>query len=157
MGGEGERKGDSEDPVERTAQRAAETIGGETAAADEAVREEAQGFASDLRDAARNLMDEQKARMADLAQGFAHALRRSADAFAEEGGTVVARVAGRVADQVDDLSETVRNHDWRDMRTRIETAARRRPELFLAGAVAAGFFVGRVLSGPGGLREAAEP
>jgi hypothetical protein len=96
--------------------------------------------------AAASLIDEQKAHMADLAHGFATALRRSADAFADEGGSVVAHYADRMADEVDHLSDAVRNRDWRDLLAKVEDVARRRPELVLAVAIAAGFAMVRMMT-----------
>lgn len=149
MGGSG-LNDSAESEAKRTARRArgaSDEIASQAAAIGEDMREEARNLAAEVRDAAQSLIDEQKVRVAELAQGFAHALRRSADAFTEEGGTLIARYAGRVADQVEEFSESVRTQSWRDMLTTAEDAARRRPELFLAGAVAAGFLVGRMLTG----------
>ena len=112
------------------------------------LRDKAGAFTADMRGAAESLIDEQKVHMANLAHGFANALRRSADAFAEEGGTVVAHYADQVADHVDHLSDAVRNQHWRDLVANVEDTARRRPELFLAGAVAAGFVLGRAMAAP---------
>ncbi|MGH7087645.1 MAG: hypothetical protein ACREFQ_01960 [Stellaceae bacterium] len=158
MAEDGIRDGDAGEQARRTGRRArhaAEGVASEAARVGEELREEARGFTEDIREAAQSLADEQKGRVADLAHGFAHALRRSADAFAEEGGTAVARYAGRMADQVEKLSETVRSESWGEMLANLEHATRRRPELFFVGAVAAGFFFGRMLTG-GGAREAME-
>jgi hypothetical protein len=127
----------------------------QTAEAGESLGGAATDFAEDLRGAAANLLDEQKAHMADLAHGFATALRRSADAFAAEGGTIVAHYADQMADRVDHLSDAVRNQAWRDLLANVEDTARRRPELVLAGAVAAGFVLVRMMTGAAP-RDAAE-
>lgn len=141
---------DARDEADATG-RTARGVGAEEAApaeaAGETIRDAAGRFTSDLRGAADLLIEDQKVRLADLTQGLANALRRSADAFAEEGGTVVARLADQAADQVELLSDTVRRESWRALAANVEVAARRRPELFLAGAVAAGFLLARLLSG----------
>jgi hypothetical protein len=150
--------GEAQDPNKgpaRRARRAAfatgqagENLAGAATNLAEDLRETAGGLAHEMSAAAESLLDEQKARMADMAHGFANALRRSADAFAEEGGgAVVARYADQVAEQVDHLSDAVRHQHWRDLLASVEDTARRRPELFFAGAIAAGFLVGRMLTG----------
>jgi hypothetical protein len=149
--------GDAQRAADRTARRArraafetAPAGGGLGAAAGdfaEDVRDGAEGFMQDVRGAAESLLDEQKARVADMAHGFANALRGSADAFAEEGSAVVARYADQIAEQVDHLCDAVRHQHWRDLLANVEDAARRRPEWFLAGAIAAGFLVGRIMTG----------
>ena len=126
---------------------AGENLGGGGANFAEDLRDTASGFTRDVRGAAEGLLEEQKARVADLAHGVATALRRSADAFAEEGGTVVAHYADQMAMQVDHLSDAVRNQNWRELLASVEDTARRRPELFLAGAIAAGFVMVRMMTG----------
>jgi hypothetical protein len=118
---------------------------GESAGTGERIKETAWGFGAEMRGAAETLADEQKARVAQAAQGFAHALRRSADAFAQEGDTTIAHCADRAADHVEGLANTVRTQTWRDLAATVEDLARRRPELFFAGAVFAGYLAGRVL------------
>lgn len=127
--------------------QAAENLGEGATDFAEDLRATASDFTQDVRGAAESPIDEQKAHMADLAHGFATALRRSADAFAEEGGTVVAHYADQMAEQVDHLSDAVRNRNWRDLLADVEGTARRRPELFLAGAIAAGFVMARMITG----------
>jgi hypothetical protein len=141
------------------ARRAAEGVAAEADAVGEQVREAAGGFADDMRGAADSLIHEQKARVADMAQGFAQALRRSADAFAQEGGGgPIAHYADSVAERVEQLSDTVRRQHWRDTLATVEDAARQRPELFFIGAVAAGFVMGRMLTaGAAAPRRTVEP
>lgn len=126
---------------------AGEDLGGAATDFTEDLRDTASGFTQDIRGAAESLIDEQKENVADLAHGCALALRRSADAFAEEGVVIVAQYADQMADQVDHLSDAVRSRNWRELLANAEDAARRRPELFLAGAIAAGFVMVRLMTG----------
>lgn len=120
----------------------------------EMLRETAERFGEDMRAAADSLIEEQKTRMAEMAAGLAKALRRSADAFAEESSGAVASCASQVADHLTDFSDRVRGQSWREVLGSIETAAKRRPELFLAVAVATGFILGRLaLTAPGSATE----
>lgn len=121
-------------------------IAASTAAAGEAARAAVGRFAEDMRGVADSLMESQKERIVQMAQGVASALRRSADAFADEGSEFFARGAGRAADQVDRLAGTMHGQSWRESIADIEAAARRRPELFFAAAVAAGFILGRLVN-----------
>ena len=102
------------------------------------------GFVEAVRGAAEDLVDAEKARLADLIHGVATALRHGGD----ELGAVVAGHAGDVADRVDHLSDRMRERSWREIVADLEDGARRRPELFLACAVAAGFLLGRVIAAP---------
>jgi ElaB/YqjD/DUF883 family membrane-anchored ribosome-binding protein len=115
----------------------------------DSLRDAAGRFGEEVRAATDSLIEEQKARVAETAQGFARALQRTADAFAEEGGTVIAQCADRAAAQVKQFSESVRQQTWREALGSLEGAARRQPELFIAGAVAAGFLLGRFIAGSG--------
>lgn len=101
-----------------------------------------------LKNAADSIIEQQKARMAETVRGFAAALRRGADAFAEEGGgTPVARAAGQIAAQVEEFSDTIERRPWRAMLADLEDGVRARPDLFFAGALAAGFLMGRLIAG----------
>ncbi len=121
-------------------------------------RERAIDVLGSLRDAADTLIEEQKARMAETVRGFAHALRRSAHAFAAEegGGTTIARAAGQIAAQVEEFSDTIGRRPWRTVLADLEDGARARPDLFFAGALAAGFLMGRLIAGAA-VRPEAEP
>lgn len=108
-----------------------------------------------LKDAADTLIEDQKVRVADTVHGFAQALRKSADAFAEEGGGAVARAASQMAERVEGVSHAMRERPWRTVLADLEDGLRRRPDLFFAGALAAGFLFGRLVAGATA-RDAAE-
>jgi hypothetical protein len=117
---------------------------GEFGVAEEALRAAADRVSDDLRSTAEQVMESQRQQLADLAQRLAKALRRSAEAFAAEDGTLVARYADRAAERAERFSDRVGRQSWRESLADIEVAARRRPELFIAGALAAGFLLVRL-------------
>jgi ElaB/YqjD/DUF883 family membrane-anchored ribosome-binding protein len=102
-----------------------------------------------LREAAQAALREQKDRAADTVHGLAEALRRTAGSFEREENRAIARYAEQAAAQVDRFSETVRAREIGDLLAEAEDFARRQPSLFLAGAVATGFVIGRILARPG--------
>ncbi len=101
-----------------------------------------------LRDAAQSLIHEQKDRAANAVEGLAQALRQTADQLEREEKPTAARYADRAASQVAQFSETVRARDVEELLVEVEGFARRQPTLFFAGALAAGFLLGRVLTRP---------
>jgi ElaB/YqjD/DUF883 family membrane-anchored ribosome-binding protein len=118
-------------------------------AASAAVERGAVRVGDQLREAAESLLQEQKERVADAAHGFADALRQAADSFEREERGMAARYVDQAAAQIDRFSETMRRQSLQDMAASAGDMARRQPALFLTGAVAIGFVVGRVLSRPG--------
>lgn len=120
-------------------------------AADEAIgsaRQGAQRFGAQMRDAAQSVLNEQKDRVADVVHFLAEALRRTAHTLEREENAAVARYADQAAAQIDRFSETVRRRELPDLLAGTEDFARRQPSLFIAGAVATGFVIGRLLARP---------
>ncbi|HZB92942.1 MAG TPA: hypothetical protein VE397_15955 [Stellaceae bacterium] len=121
-------------------------------AAEEALGSARQGahrFGAQMREAAQSMLDEQKIRVADAVHGLADAFRRAADTLEQEQNRTVARYADQAAAQIDRLSASVRARDVADLLAEAEDFARRQPSLFFAGAVAAGFVIGRLIARPG--------
>jgi len=135
--------------VEEAKAAARETIAQareQAGAAGEAVQRQAGRIGDQMREAAESLLHEQKDRMAEAVHGFAEALRRAADSLEHEDKAMAARYADQAADRIDRFSTTMRERDLGEMMANAEAFARRRPSLFIAGAVAAGFVVGRLLT-----------
>jgi ElaB/YqjD/DUF883 family membrane-anchored ribosome-binding protein len=103
----------------------------------------------EVREAAQQMLDEQKTRAAEAVHGVAEALRQTAGQLQQREAGLTARYAGRAADQVDRLSDMVRDQSLASLLQDTETFARRQPEWFLAGSVAAGFLLGRFLKASG--------
>jgi ElaB/YqjD/DUF883 family membrane-anchored ribosome-binding protein len=118
-------------------------------AAGEAVERGAVAVGDQLREAAESLLHEQKERVAEAAHGFADVLRQAAHSFEREQKRMAASYVDQAATQIDRFSETVRRQSLQDMLASAEDIARRQPALFLTGAVAIGFVVGRMLSRSG--------
>jgi hypothetical protein len=97
----------------------------------------------EMREAATDLLGEQKDRAADVVHGIAAALRRTAGNLEGENAAA-ARYADRAAARVDRFSETLRARQWGDLLADVEDFARRQPAFFLLGAVGAGLMVGRL-------------
>ena len=117
-------------------------------AASDAATHEVRRLSEQMREAAESLLHEQQERLAETVHGLAEALRRTADQLERENNATVAQYAQQAAEQIDRLSETVRQRDLRDVLATTEDFARRQPAMFIAGAVAAGFVIGRLLSRP---------
>ena len=97
---------------------------------------------------AEALVVEQQERVAAAAGAVAHGLRHAAGRLEPEHQQLVGRYAEDAAAQIERFSETVRRQRLSEVLAQAEGFARRRPGLFLAGAVAGGFVLGRVLSAP---------
>ena len=111
-------------------------------------RQGARHLGNRLRDVAQTLIHEQKDRATAAVEGLAEALREAADQLEREEKPTAARYADQAAAQVAQFSETVRARDIEELLSEVESFAHRQPTLFFAGALAAGFLLGRVLSRP---------
>lgn len=99
-----------------------------------------------LSDAKRQVATETDARkgeVADRLQGVATALRDTSNKLQEQDEAVFADYASSAADQVERFSGYLREQSVGDLVNDVQHFARRQPELFLAGALAAGFMLGR--------------
>jgi ElaB/YqjD/DUF883 family membrane-anchored ribosome-binding protein len=101
-------------------------------------------FVEAARSAAESLLEEQKRQVADRVSGVAEALRSAVAPLERSQNRIVARYLEGAADQVDDLSRTMRTRRWNELVADTEEFARRQPTLFVLGAVAAGFLAGRL-------------
>jgi hypothetical protein len=93
--------------------------------------------------AALSAVDEQRTRAAAQVAGAAEAVRSAARSFERSQSPTAARYADCAARQIEALAEAVRARHWTELAVDVEQAARRRPVLFVAGAVALGFIAGR--------------
>lgn len=92
---------------------------------------------------AESAVDERKTQTADRLQGIAGALRETSTKLQDQEEDTFASYAATAADQVDKFSGYLRNQNVGDLLQDVESFARRQPELFLAGTLAAGFLLGR--------------
>jgi hypothetical protein len=112
--------------------------------------EAASGLADELRSAATSLLEDQKGRAAELVHGLAAALKGAARSFEHEQQKFCAHYTDEAAEQIERFSETMRGRSFKDLIAEVDAAARRQPQLFLLGAVAAGLVAGRVIASASG-------
>ncbi len=97
----------------------------------------------EAKERAESMVDERKNQTADRLQGIAGALRETSTKLQDQEEDAFANYAASAAEQVDKFSGYLRNQNVGDLVHDVEGFARRQPELFLAGALAAGFMLGR--------------
>jgi hypothetical protein len=100
---------------------------------------------NDVREVAESLLDEQKERAVGHVAGVAEALRKTAEGLGEHN-EMAGRYAEQAAEQVERFAETIRERNLGDLVAEVDDFARRQPTLFLVGAVALGFVVGRFMA-----------
>jgi len=100
---------------------------------------------SEAKHRAESMVDERKNQTAERLQGIAGALRETSHKLQDQEEETFASYAATAADQVDKFSGYLRNQNVGDLLHDVDGLARRQPELFLAGALAAGFLLGRFL------------
>lgn len=97
----------------------------------------------DAKSMIRSAAEEQKERAAEGLDGVAKALHEAARNLGENQTT--ARYADMAADQVERVSQMLRNKDWGALIDNAEDFARRNPAVFVGGAMAAGFMLARFM------------
>ncbi len=102
-------------------------------------------FVDAARSAAESLLEEQRQQVAEKVSGIAEALRSAANSLEQPQNRALAGYVGQAADQVESISRTVRERRWNELVADAEDFVRRQPTLFVLGAVATGFLVGRFL------------
>jgi ElaB/YqjD/DUF883 family membrane-anchored ribosome-binding protein len=102
-------------------------------------------FVDAVRSAAESLLEERKRQVAERVGGIAEALHSAAHSLEHSQNTLIARYVGDTADRVEDFSRQVRDRRWNEIVSDTEDFARRQPTLFVLGAMATGFLVGRFL------------
>jgi hypothetical protein len=90
----------------------------------------------------------QKERAADRLSGVAGALRQTSQELQPQDN-MVAQLADSLADQAERLANYLRERDLSDLFNDVRQVAQRQPELFVAGALATGFLLGRFLKSSG--------
>jgi hypothetical protein len=102
-------------------------------------------FVDAARSAAESLLEEQTRQVAERVSGIADAVRGAAKSLDQSQNRAIARYADQAADQIENFSRAVRERGWNEIVADTEDFARRQPTLFVLGAVATGFLVGRFL------------
>lgn len=89
--------------------------------------------------------EEQKDRTTDRLNSVAGALRQTSQEFRSREDQTFAQYTEMAADQVDQFASYLDKHDMGQLIDGVHDFARRQPEIFIAGALTAGFFLGRFL------------
>lgn len=112
--------------------------------------ERAKGILAELADAASSAalsaVNQQRERGVQQVGGVAEAARAAARSLDHSQSPMAARYADRAAEQIEEFARSLGECSWVDLLGDVESVARRRPTLFVLGAVAAGFLAGRFLS-----------
>lgn len=108
-------------------------------------KNEALGMADQAKSHVQNLVGERKDRAAEQVGNFAGSLRDAARKLEEGdgGATALGRYATTAADQVDRVSQYLRDRDLNSFVRDAETFARRHPDVFLGGTFIAGLILAR--------------
>jgi hypothetical protein len=109
--------------------------------------EEVKSQVSDLtqvaQEQASSFLGEQKGMAAERIGGVANALRSAGHELAENDESMLAQYTDSLAGQLDRFSNTLRDREIGSLIDDAKQLAHRQPELFVAGALAAGFVLGR--------------
>lgn len=108
-------------------------------------KQEVTGMASQAKEHVQNLVGERKDKAAEQIGSFASSLRDAARKLedGEGGATALGRYATTAADQVDRVSQYLRDRDLQSFVRDAETFARRHPDVFLGGTFIAGLILAR--------------
>jgi polyhydroxyalkanoate synthesis regulator phasin len=105
--------------------------------------EEAAHFQEELLKKGESLLSEQKGAVAEVLNGIANALDKSAPNFEEEGQPNTARYTRQAAENIHRFARDLRERDMESLRRQVTDLARRQPGLIAGGAVALGFLASR--------------
>lgn len=135
--------------VAHAAREAAQQAGGRVREGAKATVAEMKGRAADagseLRARGEAYFGEQKSRAADEASHLSEAVRCAAERLHEEQDEHLAGYADSLAQQIDRVSDYLRERDMRDLLNDAQAFARRRPEVVLGGMFVAGLVAARFL------------
>jgi uncharacterized protein YjbJ (UPF0337 family) len=122
----------------QTGKRVGETI------ADEA-KQMIDGSMDEAKGQVKSTLSDQKGKAAENLDQVAGALRRTSQELSSGENQTIAQYAEAAAEQVERFSGYLKNHEVGELVNDLRDVARRQPEMFVAGALAAGFLIGRFL------------
>ncbi|MGH8728057.1 MAG: hypothetical protein ACREV9_07850 [Burkholderiales bacterium] len=108
------------------------------------MRHPGQRFAHEAKESGKSLLDSQKRAAADSLDGWAQALRKTAEQLQNDDSSV-AMIAQRAAEGIAGFSGSLRQRDVGTLFSQAQDFARRRPAIFLGSALATGFVLARFL------------
>ncbi|MFW6324328.1 MAG: hypothetical protein ACOC0U_04615 [Desulfovibrionales bacterium] len=119
----------------------------------EGKKEEAKGMAKEramqVRSRTRGMFESKKEQLAERMGTIAHAIRQSSEDLRSKDEDTAAKYTEMAARQTENLAEYLRSQDFDEFTGKMREFARRRPEVFLGGAVALGFMLSRFLKSSG--------
>ena len=127
--------------ADQAKQAAVETVGQAKQAVNDTLGQAKQQVASRF--------DEQKSQAADRLSNVANALRQTGENLESQHEDTFGQYARAAADQLEQFSNTLQNKNMNELLNEVQGFARRQPELFIAGSLAAGFLLGRFLKSSG--------
>ena len=96
--------------------------------------------------AALSVVDEQRARAAAQVGSIAEAVRAAGRSLERSQSAGAAEYIHSTAREIDAVADAIRFRHWSGLVSDVEAMAHRSPTMFVAGAVALGFIVGRFLA-----------
>lgn len=111
-------------------------------------KSELSSVTTQVRRQADSLVSEQKGLAADRLGTLAGALRQTSHQLQEQEDGTMGHYTEVIADQVDMVSNFLRERNPGDLLGDLQRIARQQPELFVAGSLAVGFLIGRFIKGP---------
>lgn len=127
---------------ETAAELASETKKQVNSALDEA-QKQVVDTVEETKEQAWRAAEDQKAQATGRLHGVASALRESSHQFRVQNDTALASYTDTAAEQVEQFAGYLDSRDIGEIVQGVQDFARRQPEIFVAGALTAGFFLGR--------------
>ena len=108
-------------------------------------RSNSSGIVGTVRERATAQLNTQKDRATDGLGSIAQAVRQTTGKLREDQQDIVAQYVEKAADQIERLSNTLREKDVSELVEDAQRLARRQPALFIGGSFAAGLLAARFL------------
>ena len=105
--------------------------------------QEAEHLREELQRKGESLLSEQKGSLAEILNGIANALDKSAPHFDEEGQPNTSRYTREAAENLHRFARDLRERDIESLKRQVTDLARQQPALIAGGAVALGFLASR--------------
>lgn len=145
-----EKNEDVQEKAKKVAEQAKQKAGETVAEAKETLVEmkneainQASSTLEDVKSQAVIAAEEQKDRTTDRLHNVVGALRQSSQQFRGQEDQTFANYTDSAADQVEQFANYLDSRDIGELLSNVQDLARKQPELFIGGALAAGFFLGR--------------
>jgi hypothetical protein len=107
--------------------------------------QQASGILHQVRQKAATQLNEQKARATDSLGSVADAVRQSTRQLRDQQFDTVAQVVERAADQIERLSNHLRDRDLNELVAEAQQFARQQPAMFIGSSFAAGLLAARFI------------